>query len=121
MAEVVKLDPKPRVPFDARQGENGDGVVRAFPDRKREVENEKIELLRDWLEETNWLFELVFERAEEPFRDPDHLSEWVQLNWDGSETFSTAPLQGLRWQPANDMIFHAMEGEAYDFEALQPE
>lgn len=120
MAEVVKLNPKLRAEGNART--SGGAEVRDFPDREREVENERLDLLADWLAENeDWLFELVLERSDEPFRDHDHLSEWVQLNWEGSETFSGAPREGLRWQAANDLLFHCMEGAEYDLEALRPE
>ena len=120
MADVVKFTPKPRDKDDARQG--GGAEVRAFPDREREIEDARLELLADWLTENeDWLYELVLERTEEPFRDQYHLSEWVQLNWDGSETFSDAPLEGLSGQAANDLIFHRMEGEEFDLEDLWPE
>lgn len=116
MADVVKFTPKPRVEDDARQGEGAQ--IHAFPDREQEIENERLERLADWLTENeDWLIELVLERAEEPFRDRDHLSEWVQHNWHGSDTFIGAPLEGLRWQATNDMVFHSID--EYDFEALQ--
>ncbi|BDA85493.1 hypothetical protein Sa4125_30350 [Aureimonas sp. SA4125] len=121
MAEVVKLNPKPRVESDARRNEEHGNAICAFPDRERQIEDERLELLHEWLEEADdWLLMLVVELAEGPFESQDHLSEWVQLNWHGSEVFSTAPLEGLRWQAANDLIFHSMEGEEYDLELLMP-